>query len=410
MLEIREPYAKLEILTSPEYLGAVMRLLDESRGTYKETHYITPEKTILRYEAEMESITGMDRINLVHRKFGTSLSDIRYHRTGDKAVVSLQVRMSPQELAVFQQELVLAGARHLQVMRQSVGTALLIGVIILLWGLDPMVARVILTSTEITPVELTFIRFITFFIASTVTYGLYMALSRVKSKPISPFKPSFIAAGIALFLTGILSYLSLREIPASQYILFIIAGLVLTTLLTKLLEGQVPMRLLLSVAVIGIAITAFIVAQGFSLFGVLAGVGGALGFSMYSQLSRRYLETDARIHARYPAFVFWLSVITILLTSLLWPLVHPLATIDWRLTGLSVLFALVFTFLPYALYFECMLQTDTEILDRLLPFVCLVTIVSEATISDTRGALMVLPVILLFLWLYKPDRILNHDT
>ena len=56
VLEIREPYAKLEILTSPEYLGAVMRLLDESRGTYKETHYITPEKTILRYEAPLAEI------------------------------------------------------------------------------------------------------------------------------------------------------------------------------------------------------------------------------------------------------------------------------------------------------------------------------------------------------------------
>ncbi len=56
LLEIREPVAKLEILTSQEYLGAIMKLLDESRGIYKETHYITPEKIILRYEAPLAEI------------------------------------------------------------------------------------------------------------------------------------------------------------------------------------------------------------------------------------------------------------------------------------------------------------------------------------------------------------------
>ncbi len=56
VLEIREPYASIEILTSPEYLGAVMRLLDESRGTYKETHYLTPEKIVLRYDAPLAEI------------------------------------------------------------------------------------------------------------------------------------------------------------------------------------------------------------------------------------------------------------------------------------------------------------------------------------------------------------------
>ena len=56
LLEISEPIARLEILTNQEYLGAVMRLLDESRGVYKDTHYITPEKIVLRYEAPLSEI------------------------------------------------------------------------------------------------------------------------------------------------------------------------------------------------------------------------------------------------------------------------------------------------------------------------------------------------------------------
>ena len=56
MTEIAEPYVKLEILTRSEYLGAVMQLLDESRGIYKDTRYITPEKVLLFYEAPLAEI------------------------------------------------------------------------------------------------------------------------------------------------------------------------------------------------------------------------------------------------------------------------------------------------------------------------------------------------------------------
>ena len=56
MTEIAEPYVKLEILTKSEYLGAVMQLLDESRGIYKDTRYITPEKVLLFYEAPLAEI------------------------------------------------------------------------------------------------------------------------------------------------------------------------------------------------------------------------------------------------------------------------------------------------------------------------------------------------------------------
>ena len=54
--EIAEPYVKIEILTRSEYLGAVMQLLDESRGIYKDTRYITPEKVLLFYEAPLAEI------------------------------------------------------------------------------------------------------------------------------------------------------------------------------------------------------------------------------------------------------------------------------------------------------------------------------------------------------------------
>lgn len=51
-----EPFVKLEILTDAAYVGAVMRLCEESRGVYQGTDYVTPEKALLRYEAPLAEI------------------------------------------------------------------------------------------------------------------------------------------------------------------------------------------------------------------------------------------------------------------------------------------------------------------------------------------------------------------
>jgi drug/metabolite transporter (DMT)-like permease len=262
--------------------------------------------------------------------------------------------MRPADLAAFRQELTMAGAQHVSVIRQSIAIIGLISIIVLLWGLDPVIARTLLSTGKLAATDLTVIRFFTFFIASSVTYGLHMALSRIKAKPISPFKPSFIASAAALFLTAVLSYIALSDISATQYILFIIAGLVITGMIERILEHRVDLRSMLACVFMAAAIGTSVAIQGYTMLGLLAAAGGSLGFAMYSQLSRRYQETEARIHARYPAFVFWLSLLTLLLTITLVPAMRPLQNIGPVTISFAALFAFVFTFLPYALFFECM--------------------------------------------------------
>ncbi len=54
--QIAEPFARLEIVTDTVYLGAVMKLLDESRGVYQETEYVTAQKVRLHYSAPLAEI------------------------------------------------------------------------------------------------------------------------------------------------------------------------------------------------------------------------------------------------------------------------------------------------------------------------------------------------------------------
>ena len=54
--EIREPWAKLEIITPQEYLGQVMSFTENYRVEYKNTDYLTSNRIILTYEIPLSDI------------------------------------------------------------------------------------------------------------------------------------------------------------------------------------------------------------------------------------------------------------------------------------------------------------------------------------------------------------------
>ena len=53
---IKEPWMKLEILTPKEYIGAIMKLVQDRRGIYKDMKYIDQERVILDFEIPLASI------------------------------------------------------------------------------------------------------------------------------------------------------------------------------------------------------------------------------------------------------------------------------------------------------------------------------------------------------------------
>jgi len=56
VLEMKELWAKLEIVSPAQYLGKVMQLLEGLEGEYKETRYLTTERLIIEYEVPLREI------------------------------------------------------------------------------------------------------------------------------------------------------------------------------------------------------------------------------------------------------------------------------------------------------------------------------------------------------------------
>jgi len=54
--EIKEPWVTLDVISPKDYMGGIMSLVQEKRGTYKNTEYIDDNRVILHYEMPMSTI------------------------------------------------------------------------------------------------------------------------------------------------------------------------------------------------------------------------------------------------------------------------------------------------------------------------------------------------------------------
>lgn len=70
---IEEPIVKAQIVTPPEYIGAIMKLTTERRGVYETTEYLDPERAVLHYRLPLAEIIYdfYDRLKSMSRGYAS---------------------------------------------------------------------------------------------------------------------------------------------------------------------------------------------------------------------------------------------------------------------------------------------------------------------------------------------------
>ena len=98
MQEIHEPILSAQILLPSEYIGAVMKLVNERRGTYINTEYLHTDRAILHYELPLgEIVTDFyDRLKSVSRGYASFDYEHKGMRRGD--LVKLDVLINGDAL------------------------------------------------------------------------------------------------------------------------------------------------------------------------------------------------------------------------------------------------------------------------------------------------------------------------
>lgn len=362
---------------------------------------VNPGTVVLNFSFPTGNKDLHGRINRILELYNNLVQDVRISRGTESGSGSVRLISTELEEAEVIRELEKAGAYNMHITQEIRGTFLLVAVLIILWGLDPVMAK-LLISDGVSPIDLTSIRFLTFAAAGVCTYAIFGLRTRNLLKSIRPLKASLLGSGVTLFLTALSSYIALQSITAMEYILLIIGGLVVVRFFQAYTTHSEGVRSSLwSLVLLLGAYMLLTLYYSTSLVGTLAGAVSGLSFALYSLLSKRFQEEEARIHARYPAYLFWLSMSTLPLTLLLLPQ-SGLALIPWEVILKGVAFSVVFVMLPYGLYFECMRRLKQSALDRMLPFVWTSTLVGGLLLKQEHSfaMLVVTPLLLIFLWVY----------
>jgi GTP-binding protein LepA len=91
--EIQEPVITALILSPPEYLGTLMALAEERRGTQKEIKYVTPQRVMLTYELPLSEIVTdfYDKLKAGTRGYASLDYHLSGYQTADMVKLDLLV-------------------------------------------------------------------------------------------------------------------------------------------------------------------------------------------------------------------------------------------------------------------------------------------------------------------------------
>jgi GTP-binding protein LepA len=101
--EIREPYIRASIICPSNYVGAVMELCQERRGTHVDMHYLSPERVQIRYDLPLAEIVLDFFDQLKSRTAGYASLD--YEPIGNRAsdLVRLDVLLAGERVDALSQ-------------------------------------------------------------------------------------------------------------------------------------------------------------------------------------------------------------------------------------------------------------------------------------------------------------------
>ena len=95
---VEEPYINAQMITKPEYIGAIMTLCLEKRGIFKNQHYLTPSRVELTFELPLAEIVFdfYDRLKSISRGYAS----FDYHPIGyrESDLVKVDIKLNTESV------------------------------------------------------------------------------------------------------------------------------------------------------------------------------------------------------------------------------------------------------------------------------------------------------------------------
>jgi GTP-binding protein LepA len=101
--EIREPYASVTVLTRSEYVGNLLRLFEERRGTQSAFQYASQDTVLLKYDMPLSEIIVdfYDRLKALSRGYASMDYQVEGYKPGDLVKLDILVNGKPVDALSF---------------------------------------------------------------------------------------------------------------------------------------------------------------------------------------------------------------------------------------------------------------------------------------------------------------------
>lgn len=122
--KIEEPWVTLDIITPKEYIGAIMNLVQEKRGVYKNTEYLNETRAVLHYEMPMSAILTdfYDKIKSASSGYASINYEFTDYREAKVVKMDILVAEEPVEaltMIVYEDEAFNRGKEVVNVLKES---------------------------------------------------------------------------------------------------------------------------------------------------------------------------------------------------------------------------------------------------------------------------------------------------
>jgi GTP pyrophosphokinase len=309
-----------------------------------------PETVRLRFNTEIGNTQLLNKLGELGRE-GLHIDNIRYssEKDGNLDTVSMVASLTPKEQRRLIQELSLVGAQHIETVTRSPLDWFYISMVIILWGINPVVARWFLESgvPTLTLVTLRLFAFSAFSILFYVGWRLFLRpqYSGGKNITIAAILPSLGLVGMSLF-----NYLSVGYVAPSLHltVLRLNALLLPVLLIASRKQKNVLMSLLLFCLFLGGIILLWEETTSLPLEGIFFTVCALVSYTFYSLSSEHSLHGQ-KIGARYPVFLLNIGLFLGIAGCAILPLQE--VNLLWGIFTLPVaLYILICVFLPHVFH------------------------------------------------------------
>ncbi len=362
---------------------AVDELFGNKKFTGKKKIYVFDFRPVVSGEVLAQNIQEMQKA------YGSNIRNIHYENAAStSAHIRLRALLSDQEKEELTAMIRRHGAAHIGIFRRFsvVYSFLIVSLLVLLWGFDPVFGHILVTHYGVHTVDLTIVRFLSLTALSALLFLWLRARSKLSETRLHLRNISLWVSAALLICVSLFTYLSLQQTLPSHYsIPMTAAGLLLTSIVNR--GRWITLLATWSLLVIGIIILVIsspdwpLSAQLFTCLAVAA-------FSAFCIVSERYKKQEF-VASRVAQYFFVLSLLCCILTLALLPF-STLATATSGTTGLMVAFSVVFVGLPYYIYYYLLSHRELDYILRYSFVIIFATLLGQGLfVSPVHGLTIV---------------------